>query len=637
MTTPKLEFLKNEGGEAEGLSDAGIETFRENPFAAVARETTQNSRDARDSPKTPLKMCFDVIPIPTNEFPSIQQFRDAARICCNKSKKSGEEKEIGFFENACRVLDENEIQILKISDFNTKGVRGPCTEGQPFHTLAKTDGKSVKENTGSGGSFGIGKNATFALSDIQTVFISTLYHDDNGVQQTLCMGKTQFISHVDEAGIARRRKGYWGNPDGYLPITNQEHLPEWLRREEQGTNIYSICMREKKTDWRYEMATAILMNFFCAIQRDEMEFEIDNSKLKINSHTIETLFNDAEVIRTAEILNEQGAFEEAKNLYKCLIDDASKSEVISISGLGNINMKILLQEGLGYTIGIARNGMYITNNLKYFNQPFKRFPLHRDFAVIIEPQGNEESTWFKRLENPRHDSLSADRITDPKLRAEGQKLFEKLAKEIRAFIRKHAKSKPSDSVELDELNDFFATNDQLNSDPGGTETKPGEQKATDPKPILPKPPPPPPADKPGTGPGTGTGTGTGPGTGPGTGTGTGPGTGAGTGTGPSTTHRSIHLVNDRVLLADRRKLSQRQIHLTAPCTGKIRLTSYASGLANPAQLNPIHTSLGTVSDGSIEVECTKNERMTIKVEFETGYGGPIELAAHEIITSGGAV
>ena len=46
MSKIRLEFLPNEGGEAEGLSDAGIETFCENPFAAAARETGQNSRDA---------------------------------------------------------------------------------------------------------------------------------------------------------------------------------------------------------------------------------------------------------------------------------------------------------------------------------------------------------------------------------------------------------------------------------------------------------------------------------------------------------------------------------------------------------------------------------------------------------------
>ena len=152
-------------------------------------------------------------------------------------------------------------------------------------------------------------------------------------------------------------------------------------------------------------------------------------------------------------------------------------ESLEIEGLGTVRMHMLIRDGLGYTIGIIRNGMYITDNLSYFNEPFKRFPLHRDFAVIIEPAGKSESEWFKRLENPRHDSLSAERITDPELRARGQKAFEKLAKEIRSRIRALAKSQPSNTLELDELNDFFVSDETRIEDDAGMETDPRSKKA----------------------------------------------------------------------------------------------------------------------------------------------------------------
>lgn len=208
MSRIGLAFLPNNGGEAEGLSDAGIETFRESPFAAVARETGQNSRDARDDAMKPVVLKFDVITLASDAFPSIEEYREAADLCLKKSEEASREKETGFFRNAASALKADELQILRIADFNTKGVRGPCEEGRPFHTLAKTDGMSVKEDVSSGGSFGIGKNATFALSDIQTVFVSTMY-ETGGQTHSLCMGKTQFISHADSAGNERRRKGYW--------------------------------------------------------------------------------------------------------------------------------------------------------------------------------------------------------------------------------------------------------------------------------------------------------------------------------------------------------------------------------------------------------------------------------------------
>src|SRR5262249_21003740 len=128
-------------------------------------------------------------------------------------------------------------------------------------------------------------------------------------------------------------------------------------------------------------------------------------------------------------------FEAAQTLHACLIDDRTITRTLSVRDLGEVLLRVLLRDGLGYTIGIVRNGMYITDNLANFNEPFKRFPLHRDFAVVIEPGGPQESEWFKRLENPRHDDLSAERITDPLLRQQGQRAFERLAKQIRLTIR----------------------------------------------------------------------------------------------------------------------------------------------------------------------------------------------------------
>jgi hypothetical protein len=64
--TPVLEFLKNEAGEEEGLGDAGIETFRDAPYASCARETGQNSRDAEKA--LPVRMTFDVFQIAQADF-----------------------------------------------------------------------------------------------------------------------------------------------------------------------------------------------------------------------------------------------------------------------------------------------------------------------------------------------------------------------------------------------------------------------------------------------------------------------------------------------------------------------------------------------------------------------------------------
>ena len=58
MTNPVLRFLPNEAWEKEGLGDAGIETFRDTPYASCAREAGQNSRDA--AKVQPVRITFDI-------------------------------------------------------------------------------------------------------------------------------------------------------------------------------------------------------------------------------------------------------------------------------------------------------------------------------------------------------------------------------------------------------------------------------------------------------------------------------------------------------------------------------------------------------------------------------------------------
>ncbi len=614
-----LEFLENSGGEAEGLSDAGIETFRESPFAAVARETGQNSRDARDKVDEPVVLKFDVISIPECEFPSIDDYRTVVGLCFAKSKNADREKEIGFFKNAVEILKNSELRVLRIADFNTKGVRGPCEEGRPFHTLAKTDGMSVKEEIGSGGSFGIGKNAAFALSDLQTVFLSTRYREDGSDSDSvLCMGKTQLISHTDTEGIERRRKGYWGQVEDYMPLDDLSDIPDWLRRTEQGTSIFSICPRSDKTNWQYRITAAILINFFCAIERSEMEFEIDDGSILINKNTIQSLFNDADVESAVNELDMSYRFDAAKRLHECLIDKHTSTYVINIPDLGAINIHTLLRDGMNYTVGIIRNGMYITDNFRNFNHPFERFPLHKEFAAIIEPKDSKESEWFKRLENPSHNSLSAERITDPDMRELGKRLFGQLAREIRSYLRSIAVSPPTESIDLDELNEFFVTDGARTEDEVGTETDPRAKQLTTMKRTrsyyslhggqgygTPEDPPLP-----------------------------GQRTTAGSGTNPGQNHRRrkivppVELISERALIPDIKHPKKRQLIFSSPVSSEISIGIAASGLNSSEKLAVATTSIGRVRNGEIVLTCNQNDRYTLDVEFENAYQGPVEFYAY---------
>lgn len=633
MTVAKLEFLKNDGGESEGLSDAGIETFRENPFAAVAREIGQNSKDAVANQDKPVRITFDLLEIPASEFPSIEEYRKVVSLCHKKSCQNKKDKEIEFFKNARNVLSNKTIRILKISDYNTTGVKGPCTEGNPFHTLAKSDGVSDKVNMGSLGSFGIGKNAPFALSDLQTVFYSTLYYESETEERpkTLCIGKTQFISHLDNNKIERRRKGYWGNATNFTPIENQNKIPKWLRRELQGTSIFSIAMRESE-NWELEIIVAILINFFVAVHRNEMEFEINNKDKLVNKDTINALFNDKNINKVVDRLNLHEVFNKARNLYNCLI--AKKSfEILSIDGLGKFRIYLNISKDIGYNIGIIRSGMFITDNLKYFDEPFKRFPHCDNFSAIIEPNGYEESEKLRRIENPRHDNFSADRISDPNHREMLKKKMKELAKEVREFLKNGTKLSISDHQELSELDKFFETNRLPYGKERGSITKVGfnevkniekistafeefngssnlddDDDKEDNDNVFPKDPAISNGGKQSNQSGNRSVEGA-----------------------SSLGKETVHLDNQRVILSDVQASKNRQIFFTPTKSGEMTLKILNVGLSKVEKLIPVESYPGKVVSGNIVLNCKKNRRVELLVEFKYDYEGPVGLFASQDI------
>src|SRR5688572_21111121 len=100
---PELRFLPNEAGEGEGLSDAGIETYRADPFPAVARETGQNSRDAHDkerSPSQPVRIEIQKVSVPTESLPDVAKYRDIVDHCLRVAQERRVQKEIEFFSQA---------------------------------------------------------------------------------------------------------------------------------------------------------------------------------------------------------------------------------------------------------------------------------------------------------------------------------------------------------------------------------------------------------------------------------------------------------------------------------------------------------------------------------------------------------
>jgi len=627
---PSLSFLDNLADEEIGLGDAGIETFKSAPFSGVARECGQNSADARMGDET-VRLDFDLVTVPTDKFPDIAAYRKVISACKPENGDSTN-KDHQFFTQAERVLAGPELKILRIADFNTQGLKGPARKGTPFHALVKSYGVNNKQDHASGGSFGIGKNAVFALSDIQTVFYSTLYKDEAGVQRFLAQGKTILISH-EQDGVPKRGTGYWGNPYGFMPVEQTGQVPSWLVRQDIGTSIFAIGLRDEP-DWAYRIAASLVRNFFCAVHRGRMEFGIDNGAIVINASTIGALFEDKRLLETVRETGEEEDFIYSKNLYECLVSGEATEEVLQINGFGGLRVRLLVREGLPKGVCFIRNGMVITTSLEAFGQKFQKFKLHKDFIAVIEPAGDKESAFIKSLENPAHDRLSAQGIPDPDKRHKAEKIMKEVASEIRRVIRKEALPEIDEEADLDEMGEFFGDDSVLEKiDPQGEEApqtyKPAPVQKKIPSPVSRKQS----KDKGGTGGGAEFEPANRESTKPMEPIGEGQETGTGDGgKGGRVYTVPADLSDFRNYIPKGAGRSHRRIIFTPNVTGTGKLHLMAAGLYDTAPLKIEGADKGTATGGGIVVEFIAGQKMQIDAVLSEDFDGPVEALATAEVT-----
>lgn len=635
MTGTVLQFIPNVARRAEGLSDAGIEQFRDNPYVSCARETGQNTNDAPDAGIRPVRMKFDLRVIPRTNVPFADELRLVAKACldesrefCEKANRSpAKDRTVKFFERAVLALSEKSLEVLEIADFNTTGLTGPFDDDYcVFNSLVKAKGVTNKPNVDSGGSFGIGKNAVFAVSDVQTVLYATKAKNLQNPDRDDIYGfqaRTVLISHEAEDG-PKTAEGYWGLPD-YYPIEDPSTMPQWMVRESRGTSVFAICFRHHES-WAERMALSIATNFPIAVMRGDMEFEIDDGRIAINKSTLATTLQDASLEKTAKDTNQLVALERARNILECLSSEIKESFELNVNGFGKALLHILVQEDLPRQVNIMRNGMYITSSLKDFGCPMVSFPGTREFVAVLEPKpgdsGKQLGELLKRMENPEHDNFSPERLRDDKERQKVTRLIKALHRDIRTKIKSAAKVAESDQSDLDELAKLFAADPDTGDTKDGVEEDPesyvyGKAKSTRKKPVTSS------SKTGGAAGGAGGSGGKGKGSGGGKGRGTGGGTG---GSGHKGVAKPIKLQDCRVRMEPHGSAYSHRIIFTPDRTSHGRLRISAAGLTGTSSLRVSGAEHGDLNTGSIDLDLQEGVRVSIGVIFEDTFEGPLELA-----------
>ena len=223
------------------------------------------------------------------------------------------------------------------------------------------------------------------------------------------------------------------------------------------------------------MASGLIRTFFRAIHKGSIEFNIDN-KIRINKANLKDLFEDNEIVDAANRTMASEAHEFSRDLYECLYSETTISTVKTVPSSGNtefgeVEIRVLKQEGKPKRVGFIRNGMMIAENLEHFDHPFRRFNMAADFIALVEPVGDAGSALMKKLENPSHDSLSAERISDDLKKREATEVMKRLGQIVRETITELTKTEVDEVEKLDDFAEFFPATDSDDQE-GDDETSP---------------------------------------------------------------------------------------------------------------------------------------------------------------------
>ncbi|MDO5556905.1 MAG: hypothetical protein Q4G05_01485 [Clostridia bacterium] len=342
-----------------------------------------------------------------------------------------------FREVAKGKFENDTIDVLKISDFNTTGLVGiEERRNSDWYGLIRSSGNSTKGGI-SGGSYGSGKHAAFVFSYFRTIFYGTYVEKEGYAFQ----GKSILCAHKRN-NIVRSNIGYWGEIGEYecKPIRNMEKMDEFFKRKETGTDLYIIGAKIEKEDWVYSILYSVIENFWKLIIEDKLEVKISNKneEIVIDSKNIRQYAEEGKKIN--ERIDEDIKF----NAYKFIELNDSVEEVRygTICTEDDVELKIAKMSEYP-----EKKILKMRNNEMKINifSPRKR-PVN--FIGIFIARGEEINRQLRESEPQTHDDWRADNIENQKDR----NTIKETIKKVERWINEQIDS----LVYRDDVNEFDA-------------------------------------------------------------------------------------------------------------------------------------------------------------------------------------
>lgn len=411
----KWRFPGNNYTQDQGIDTPDMETFAQDPIASLARETCQNSIDAKIEGQT-AKIHFKTFDIMKEDIPGIERIEKEIDSCMEYRQNN--KKIYETLRGMKDQLDTGRIHCIRVSDYNTIGLAGVSkTDDSPFFLLTK--GTGISDKSGSkGGSKGIGKFASFVASSFNTVFYSTLNLQGEKGFIGICKLCSTRMEGTDEKTIGI---GYYGSNDKNMPIIDDFNLQKEYKRENSGTDIYILGFR-KSNSWKKDLITKILDSFMSAIYYNDLEVEVDD--LVINKNTLSDIVDDEDLIVKKNYNN-------IKSQYILLSDPEVYRDELEIDDYGKVDiyLKPFSKEksdlATNECVMIRYPYMKIKSLTRISNVPCS--------AMCIIGDNNLNSI-LRDIENPQHTNWEINRIDDDDLKSEVRHIIKLLTDKIGEYV-----------------------------------------------------------------------------------------------------------------------------------------------------------------------------------------------------------
>lgn len=196
------------------LGNAAAFAFEAN-LQVLAREATQNSLDERLDETRPVRMRFTLHEIRGERLQRFlgllkwetlePHYEEAAKL----EQKSGR----ALREGLRSLREEERLLLLRIDDYNAKGLTGNDYGDGRFAAVVRDQLNSLKKDTSAAGSYGLGKATLWAASQLGMVLMnSTLSEPYEGRQERRMIGRLDLPwRRVDGEGWAG--PAWFGEPD----------------------------------------------------------------------------------------------------------------------------------------------------------------------------------------------------------------------------------------------------------------------------------------------------------------------------------------------------------------------------------------------------------------------------------------